>query len=62
MFVLGIPLVLLSILGNVGYYSIAEFHGGLGELAYNGFLVLFFILLYFFIFPALVLTTRKVNF
>ncbi|MHA1914636.1 MAG: hypothetical protein ACW986_11160 [Promethearchaeota archaeon] len=61
MFVIGIPLIILTIFGIAGYYSIGEFRGGLGELVYNGFLITFIVLLYFCIFPAFILSTRKVN-
>ncbi|MHA2401170.1 MAG: hypothetical protein ACXADU_20090 [Promethearchaeota archaeon] len=59
LFVVGIPLIILVVLGIIGYYSIGDFHGGLGELVYNGFLIILVILLYFCIFPAFILSAQK---
>jgi hypothetical protein len=59
LFIIGIPIMIWLIIGMFGYYSMSEFKGGLGEFAYNGFLVILFMLLYFCIIPALVLCLKK---
>ncbi|MHA2281590.1 MAG: hypothetical protein ACXAC5_12155 [Promethearchaeota archaeon] len=55
LFLIGLPILIWLILGNLGYYSIKEVSGGLGEFALNGFLVSLIVLLYFCICPALIL-------
>ena len=59
LFVIGIPLLVLILIGIVAYYSLGEFQGGFGELANNGFLVLLIMDLYFGIFPAFILSFKK---
>ena len=62
LFVIGIPLMIWFLFGLVGYYSITEINGGLGQLVQNGFLVLLIILMYFCIFPAIILSLKKNKF
>ncbi|KKK41977.1 hypothetical protein LCGC14_0827760 [marine sediment metagenome] len=62
LFVIGIPLMIWFLLGLVGYYSITEVNGGLGQLVQNGFLVLLIVLMYFCIFPAIILSLKKNKF
>ena len=57
--IIGIPIMIWLIIGSVKYYSISEFSGGLGELVFNGFLVMSIILMYFCIIPALFLSLKK---
>ena len=62
LFVFGIPLIIWCLFGLVGYYSITEFSGGMGQLVHNGFLVLIIILMYFCLFPAIILGLKKNRF
>ena len=59
LFIIGIPIMIWLLIGTIGYYSISEFSGGLGELVFNGYLVMLIMLLYFCIFPALILSLKK---
>lgn len=59
LFIIGIPIMILLIIGTVGYYSTSEFSGGLGELVFNGYLVMLIMLMYFCIIPALILSLKK---
>ena len=59
--IIGIPIMILLIIGMLGYYSMSEFGGGLGEFVYNGFLVMLIMLIYFCIIPALILGSKKSN-
>lgn len=59
LFMIGIPIMIWLILGNLGYYSTTEFVGGLALLIHNGFIVLIIILMYFCIIPAIVLSFKK---
>jgi len=59
LFIIGIPIMIWLIIGFVGYYSLSEFNGGLGELVQNGFITLLIILMYFCIIPALLLAFKK---
>ncbi len=59
LFLIGLPIMIWLILGNLGYYSITEVSGGLGDFVRNGFLVSLFVLLYFCIFPAITLGLKK---
>ncbi|MFX0027938.1 MAG: hypothetical protein ACFE8B_01910 [Candidatus Hermodarchaeota archaeon] len=59
LFVISTPLVIWLIIGNIVYYSITEFGGGLGEFARNGFLTLCLLLFFFCIFPAIILSLKK---
>jgi len=62
LFLIGLPFMIWLILGILGYYSITEVSGGLGDLVLNGFLVSLIVILYFFIFPAIVLGLKKNRF
>ena len=62
LFIIGIPLLIWFLFGLVGHYSITEFHGGMGQLVQNGFLVLIIILMYFCIIPGIVLSLKKNKF
>jgi len=59
LFIIGIPIMIWLIIGTIGHYSISEFSGGLGELVFNGFLVMLIMLMYFCIIPALILSLKK---
>lgn len=59
LFLIGIPIMFWIVVGLIGYSSRADHTPGLGEFAKNGFLVLFFVLLYFCIIPALLLSAKK---
>lgn len=59
LFVIGLPIMIWLILGNIGYYSITEVIGGLGDFVLNGFLVCLVVLFYFCIFPAIILSLKK---
>ncbi len=59
LFLIGIPIFIWLILGVLGYYSITEVVGGLGEFVQNGFLVSLVILFYFFICPGIILSLKK---
>ncbi|MFX1292424.1 MAG: hypothetical protein ACFFAG_15885 [Promethearchaeota archaeon] len=59
LFIIGIPIMIWLIIGIFRYYSMSEFKGGLGEFAFNGFLVILIMLMYFCIIPALVLSFKK---
>jgi len=59
LFIIGIPIMIWLTIGTVGYYSLREFTGGLGELVCNGFIVMLIMLMYFCIIPALVLGFKK---
>ena len=59
LFIIGIPIMIWLIIGTIGNYSISEFSGGLGELVFNGFLVMLIMLMYFCIIPALILSLKK---
>lgn len=60
--VIGLPIMIWLILGNLGYYSITEVSGGLGNFIHNGFLVSFIVLQYFCILPAIILGLKKNRF
>jgi len=62
LFIIGLPILSWLILGNLGYYSITEVSGGLGDFVLNGFLVSLIVLLYFCIFPAIALALKKNKF
>ncbi|MFX1455017.1 MAG: hypothetical protein ACFFDB_06540 [Promethearchaeota archaeon] len=62
LFLIGLPILIWLIYGNIGYYSITDVSGGLGEFVVNGFLVCVFVLLYFCIFPAIILGLKKDRF
>lgn len=59
LFIIGIPILFWLIVGYIGYIKMYDHTPGLGELANNGFLVLLFVLMYFCIIPALVLSAKK---
>ena len=59
LFIIGIPIMFWLIVGLMGYYTMYDHTPGLGELANNGFLVLLFVLMYFCIIPALLLSAKK---
>jgi hypothetical protein len=59
LFIIGIPITFWLIVGLVGYNSMYDHTPGLGEFANNGFLVLLFVLMYFCIIPALLLSAKK---
>jgi hypothetical protein len=59
LFIIGIPIMIWLIIGMVGYYSVSEFSGGLGEFVFNGFLVMLVMLIYFCIIPAIILSLKK---
>jgi hypothetical protein len=59
LFLFGLPVIFWLIMGNIGYYAIYGFSGGLGELAVNGFLVCIILVMYFCIIPALILGLKK---
>ncbi|MFW9825874.1 MAG: hypothetical protein ACFFE4_23245 [Candidatus Thorarchaeota archaeon] len=59
LFLIGLPILIWLIYWNIGYYSITDVSGGLGEFVVNGFLVCIFVLLYFCIFPAIILALKK---
>ena len=59
LFLIGLPIMIWLILGYLGYYSITEVSGGLGDIVLNGFLVSLIVLLYIIIFPAIVLGLKK---
>ena len=60
LFLIGLPIMIWLILGNLVYYSITEVSGdGLGVFIKNGFLVSLIVLLYFCIFPGIVLGLKK---
>ena len=56
--IIGIPIMIWLIIGMAKYYSISEFSGGLGELVFDGFLVMLIMLMYFCIFPAFILSFK----
>jgi hypothetical protein len=56
---IGLPIIVWLILGNLGYYSVTEVSGGMGDFIQNGFLVCLIILLYFCIIPGLILGLKK---
>lgn len=62
LFVIGVPLMIWCLFGLVGYYSITEVTNGLGIFVQNGFLVLLILLMYFCIFPAIILSLKKKKF
>lgn len=62
LFLIGLPIMIWLIHGILGYYSITEVSGGLGDLVLNGFLVSLIVILYFLIFPAIVLGLKKNRF
>ncbi|MHA2036504.1 MAG: hypothetical protein ACW98X_08725 [Promethearchaeota archaeon] len=59
LFIIGLPILIWLIFGILGYYSITETIGGLGEFVQNGFLVCLVVLFYFCICPALILVMKK---
>lgn len=59
LFLIGLPIMVWLILGNLGYYSITDNIGGLGVFIQNGFLVSLITLTYFCIAPAIVLGLKK---
>jgi len=59
---IGLPIMIWLILGFLGYYSITEVSGGLGDFVLNGFLVSLIVLFYFCILPAIVLGLKKNRF
>ena len=57
---IGLHIMIWLIFGNLVYYSITEVSGdGLGVFIKNGFLVCLIVLLYFCIFPGIVLGLKK---
>lgn len=62
LFLIGLPIMIWLILGFLGYYSITEVSGGLGDFILNGFLVSLIVLFYFVILPAIVLGLKKNRF
>jgi hypothetical protein len=59
LFLIGLPILIWLILGFLGYYSITEVSGGLGDIVQNGFLVSIIVLFYFIIIPGIVLGVKK---
>ncbi|MHA2180285.1 MAG: hypothetical protein ACXAAH_02545 [Promethearchaeota archaeon] len=57
--IIGSPIMVWLILGYLGYYSVTLVSGGLGDFVLNGFLVCIILLLYFCIFPAIILGLKK---
>jgi hypothetical protein len=62
LFLIGAPILIWLILGNLGYYSFTEVSGGLGDFVLNGFLVSLVVVLYFCIFPGIILGLKKNRF
>ena len=59
LFLIGFPIMVWLILGNLEYYSITDNRGGLGIFILNGFLVCLITVFYFCIAPAIVLGLKK---
>ena len=59
LFLIGLPIMIWLILGTLGYYSITEPSGGLGDFILNGFLVSLIVLFYIIIIPGIVLGLKK---
>ena len=59
LFIIGIPIMFWLIVGLVGYNLMYDHTPGLGEFVNNGFLVLFFVVIYFCIAPTLLLSFKK---
>ncbi|MHA1930979.1 MAG: hypothetical protein ACW96X_00470 [Promethearchaeota archaeon] len=59
LFLIGLPIMVWLYLGFLGYYSVTEVSGGLGDFVQNGFLVCLILLFYFCICPAIVLGLKK---
>lgn len=56
---IGLPILVWLTLGNLGYYSIRDNSGGLGDFILNGFLVCLIFLSYYCIAPAIILGLKK---
>jgi hypothetical protein len=59
LFLIGIPVMIWLIIGNLRFYSTTVFVGGMALFVHNGFLVLVILIMYFCIIPAIVLGLKK---